>query len=87
MYEYKNIGKDSCKSSTNQTFCIGTTSITIANVFLCQSAKDITSNANSMSYISVSNSVEHSIVITNISSTEVAQVISSLLDGTNCLHL
>ena len=40
------IGKDSCKSSTNQTFCIGNTIITgstaIANVFnnyLCQSAK------------------------------------------------
>ena len=38
-------------------------------------AKHITSDVNPMSYI---NSVEHSIVITNISSTEVTQVISTL---------
>ena len=42
---------------------------------MCQSAKDITSDVNSMSYI---NSVEHSIVITNISYTEITQVISTL---------
>ena len=38
-------------------------------------AKDITSDVNPMSYI---NSVEHSIVITDISYTEVTQVISTL---------
>ena len=80
------IGKDSCKSSTNQEFCIGNTSITdstaIANGFnnffvsLGQKlAKDITSDVNPMSHI---NSIEHSIVITDISYTEVTQVISTL---------
>ena len=80
------IGKDSCKSSTNQEFCIGNTSITdstaIANGFnnffvsIGQKlAKDITSDVNPMSYI---NSIEHSIVITDISYTEVTQVISTL---------
>ena len=87
------IGKDSCKSSTNQEFCIGNTSITDStaiangfNNFLYQSAKrwpkdgqkmakDITSDVNPMSYI---NSIEHSIVITDISYTEVTQVISTL---------
>ena len=71
------IGKDSYKSSTNQEFCIGNTSITdstaIANGFnnffvsIGQKlAKDITSDVNPMSYI---NSIEHIIVITDISYT------------------
>ena len=63
------IGKDSCKSSTSQEFCIGNTSITdstaIANGFNLikivsigqKLAKDITSDVNPMSYI---NSIEHS---------------------------
>ena len=80
------IGKDSCKSSTNLSFCIDSTTITdgteIANSFNNffisigpQLANSINCTVNPMSYV---DSIEHSIVITDISCYEVKQVISSL---------
>ena len=80
------IGKESCRSSISQAFCIDSITVTdstaIANGFNNffvsigpKLASDITCSINPMSYV---NNIEHSIVITDISCTEVKQVISAL---------
>ena len=91
------IGNDSCKSSTNQAFCIGNTSITVTdstaiandfNIFVSigqKLAKDITRDVNPMSYTCI-NSVEHSIVITDISYTQVISTLKNSGAGWDELH-
>ena len=80
------IGKDSGKSSISLTFSVDNKTVTdstaIANAFnnFFVSigpilANDVHSSVNPMLYV---NSIEHSIVITDISCNEVKQVISSL---------